>query len=232
MTFYQASLTDPSTFEGGVAVGVVVGLILLAVGATIALVRLLVKRRRPAAPLLAPPPTSIPAPVPPPQPELRILSVQSSGGGSGHIDFVAELANVGTQFSRCEVMARVGDKEVECNPSMVDLEPQKAPKLVRIMVARPGLGDLVSAFASEPTLYDRTLRVEAVDGEHRASSEWHEKVYSLEENPKRYHIQQRVWRIGRGEDTPDDRRGAELDEAVRRYREKHAQRDDDDLVDV
>jgi hypothetical protein len=103
---------------------------------------------------------------------------------------------------------------------------------VKVIVPRPELGDLVPEFANEPTLYNRTLRVEALDGQHRVASEWHEKVYSLEENAERYHVQQRVWRIGRGEDTPDDRRGAELDAAVRKYREKHVRGDDDDLVDV
>lgn len=33
-------------------------------------------------------------------------SVQSTGGGGGYVDFTVEVANIGTQFSRCKVTAR------------------------------------------------------------------------------------------------------------------------------
>jgi hypothetical protein len=94
------------------------------------------------------------------------------------------------------------------------------------------LGTLVPEFNNEPTLYNKTLRVEASDGEHRVSSEWREKIYSLEENPQRHRIQQRTWRIGRGEATEEDRITAAMDEQMRRRYEKYGSGEEDDLDDL
>jgi hypothetical protein len=216
-SFYQGSLSDPSTFEGAV----VAGLVILAIAAVVGWLLRLGWRwwHEPgdSAPAPAPPAPSSP---PSPQPDLRILSIQSAGGGGGFIDFTAEINNIGARFSRCEVTALVGSQAVECRPPTIDLVPQEAPKTVRVIVPRPQLGDLVPAFANEATLYGEALRVEAVDGEHRASSEWHEKVYSLEENFQRHHIQQRVWRIGRGEETESDHHAEALEQILRQRQEK------------
>ena len=103
---------------------------------------------------------------------------------------------------------------------------------MKVFVPRPQLGDLVPQFNSVTTLYGKALRLEVSAGGHRVSTEWHEVIYTLEENYQRHHIQQRVWRFGRGEETEADRRGAEFDDAVRRYRERAPQRDDHDLTDV
>ena len=141
-----------------------------------------------------------------PRPDLRILELVPAGGADGLVDFSAELANYGSQQCRCEMTAHVGDQAVECRPSRLDLAPNTAPQVVRVIVPRPQLGDLVPQFNNDTTLYDKTLRVEAVAGKHRAVLEWHEVTYSQEENWQRYNVQQRVWRRGVGRDTPEDQR--------------------------
>jgi hypothetical protein len=122
------------------------------------------------------------------------------------VDFSAHIQNYGTQPARATVTARVGDQDVQVAPEVLDLLVNAPPTRVAIYVPRPQLGDLVPEFNHETTLYNQTLRVEATAGKQRASKKWHELVYELETNRQRYEIQQRKWRIGRGEETPADLR--------------------------
>jgi hypothetical protein len=153
-----------------------------------------------------------------PRPDVRILELKSVGGTSDFVDFNIHVANYGTQQCRCVLTARVGEEAVECGPPALDLIPNVAPQLVRVIVPRPRLGELVPQFNHETTLYDRTLHVEASVGKHKATSDWHETIYTPETNRERYDIQQRVWRRG-GEETPDDLRADAIDDHFRRIDE-------------
>jgi hypothetical protein len=214
----MGSLFDPSSFEGGVAVAVLGGLI---VAATVAGAARFRKRRKEGTPLQAPS-------APGPEPDLRILDFEPTGGGT-YVDFHFNVGNYGTQLCRCEMKAFVGGKPVQCNPASVDLPPNSiTPRHVQVYIPRPELGDLVKAFNDDTTLYGETLRVEVAAGEHKVSEEWHEHVYTLEENHQRHHIQQRVWRIARGEDTVDDRRQEYLEEVMRKREEEYGRGPDYD----
>lgn len=155
------------------------------------------------------------------EPEIKILSLEERGGHSGAIDFAAEIVNDGTRFCRAEIAATIDGVAIECRPATLDLSPNQPPQVVRILVPRPDLGDLVKAFNSDATLYGRTLTVAAVSGEHRAERQWSEHVYTVEENSERERIQQREWRIGRGEATDTDLQAEEREERIRRYIQKH-----------
>jgi hypothetical protein len=167
----------------------------------------IVSRRRPEqeASIPAPQPLLVPA-APELGPDIRILSLHESGGGGGYVDFTAELANYGTRQSRCEIRAFVGETAVEVRPqATIDLIPDTPPVAVRVIVPRPKLGDLVPDFNHESTLYGATLRLEATDDTGRsAAREWREVIYDPSENLQRHQIQQREWRIGRGEATDAD----------------------------
>jgi hypothetical protein len=82
------------------------------------------------------------------------------------------------------------------------------------------LGDLVPEFNHESTLYGETLVVRATTDSMTVSKEWTEHVYTLEENFERYHIQQRKWRIARGEETASDRRAEYFSDYQRALRRK------------
>jgi hypothetical protein len=120
------------------------------------------------------------------------------------------------------VTASVGEIVVACQPPTLDLLVNEPPKQVQVIVPRPKLGELVPQFNHETTLYNETLRVEATaDGHAAQPKEWREHVYTLEEDLQRHHIQQRVWRIGRGEDTPDDLRAEAFEQMMRRRAEEY-----------
>jgi hypothetical protein len=158
---------------------------------------------------------------PGPRPEPRIDELKPGGAGSGYVGFNVHVANYGTRQCRCEMSAWVGEESVECRPQVVNLIPDTPPELVMVLVPRPRLGDLVSQFAGETTLYGEPLQVEAVAGEHKDSKEWREKVYTPEENAERHRVQQRVWRIGRGEETEQDRRSEHFDAVMRERARKY-----------
>jgi hypothetical protein len=149
-----------------------------------------------------------------PRPDLRIVELISTGGGT-HVDFDAYLQNYGTQVTRASVTARIGDQELQVAPDVLDLLVNAEPKRVAIYVPRPQLGDLVPEFNNETTLYDETLIVEATAGKQSKSAKWHELVYDPETNRERHEIQQRVWRRGRGEETANDLRVEFLRESIR-----------------
>ena len=84
-------------------------------------------------------------------------------------------------------------------------------------VPRPALAELVPQFANDPSLYERGLTlVIKVDGVAVAEAIWTELVYDEETNGERYEIQQRVWRIGRGEGTAADFRAETIADHWRR----------------
>ena len=140
-----------------------------------------------------------------PRPDVRIVELAATGGGT-YVDFDALVQNYGTQPARVTVTARVGDDDVQVVHGTVDLLVNAPPTRVAIHIPRPQLGNLVPEFNHETTLYDQTLTVEARAGKHHASEEWHELVYEPETNRERYEIQLRVWRRGRGEETAADLR--------------------------
>jgi hypothetical protein len=109
-----------------------------------------------------------------PRPEIRIVELKSTGGSSGQVDFSAHVANYGTQQCRCELEAAVDGDAVECRPRTLDLVPNAPPQVVRVIVPRPRLGDLVPELNSKTTLYNKTLRAKATAGKQQALSAWRE----------------------------------------------------------
>lgn len=163
-----------------------------------------------------------------PRPELKFHELVPTGGGT-NVDFRAALQDVGTKSARCLVTARVGETPVIVQPATVDLVANAAPVTIQIRVPRPALGTLVQEFANETTLYGRELVVEAiVDGKRRrrqsaswrAVKTWNEPIYTVEENSVRHEIQQRAWRAGRGEATPDDDIADLRADAIRAHEER------------
>lgn len=137
--------------------------------------------------------------------EIRILSLVETGGNESDVDFRAEVVNEGTRFARVGVSAEVDGHGVRCEPAQLDLPPNQSPARTRILVPRPQLGDLVHAFNKETTLYGRTLTLSLRSGDEEIASEtWQEHIYTEEEDSERHTLQQREWRIGRGESTPSD----------------------------
>jgi len=175
----------------------------------------------------APPPPSSIAPAPArrsgPRPDIRIFELQPTGGGPESINFIAQVQNYGQQLARATVTASVGGVSVACQPSTLNLLVNTDPSWLYIAVPRPEMGDLVPAFGNEnaTTLYGGELLLEvSVDGALVMELRWSEHVYTEDENRDRHAIQQRVWRIGRGEDTEADRRAEYLDERLRRLDEQ------------
>jgi hypothetical protein len=157
-----------------------------------------------------------------PRPDPRIVELTATGGSSGKVDFAAFVQNYGTQPARVSVTATIAGEDVQCAPPVVDLLVNAEPTRVVIIVPRQQLGDLVPEFNNETTLYGRELEVKARDqtGKHEARSTWREIVYDAETERARYEIQQRVWRLGRGEDTEGDRRGEWLSRKLRELDEE------------
>lgn len=172
-----------------------IGWLLVLAGAVLSVVALTARARRRSHEAR----DETPAPLPEHRPDLRVVELKNTGGSERSIDFSARVANYGTQQCRAAFRATVNGETVECVPQFHDLVPNTEPKRVAIYVPRQRLGSLVDAFANEPTLYGRTLRFEAVADSSRAEAEWTEKLYDPESNRKRYEIQQRLWRIGRGD---------------------------------
>jgi hypothetical protein len=142
-----------------------------------------------------------------PRPELKIYDLVPDGGGT-NVDFNAVVANPGNKTTRATVTARVAETPVHVLKPVRDLVAGAESMTVPIRVPRPELGDLFEEeFGSEnaTSLYGRTLTVELADEKRRATRTWREHEITPEENPHRRELQQRLWRIGRGEATEDDR---------------------------
>jgi len=154
-----------------------------------------------------------------PRPELKIHELKGTGGGSDAIDFAAVIQNVGTKSARVSVTARVDDEAVTVDKPVVELLPSAPSQTVRIFVPRPRLGNLIKAFDDETTLYGRTLTVEIAEGRRRAAATWRELIYHRDENLERHEIQQREWRLGRGDATEADHLHDRQADLLRRHRE-------------
>ena len=155
-----------------------------------------------------------------PRPELKIHDLFPTGGGSS-IDFQVVVQNVGEKSARATVTAHVADSPVEVLTPTVELLPSAPSTTVHVRVPRPDLGELVKAFNSDTTLYGRTLTAEVSDGKRQVTRSWREHEYTLEENRERHLLQQRVWRIGRGEATDADWRSERIEDIVRRRNERY-----------
>jgi hypothetical protein len=171
-------------------------------------------------PFVEPPDPSVP-PIPqkPALPDVRILDIRAEGGSSGIVTFVADVQSRAPHQLRLTFSARVGDREVTCRPQLQDVVVNQMPLQLHVDVPRPELGDLVPEFGNENamTLYGRTLTVDVVvDGGGVVSRSWDEPVYGVGSNHARHEIQQRVWRIGRGEGTEADFRGEAQADLLRR----------------
>lgn len=152
--------------------------------------------------------------------DLRILDVAPTGGGGDYVDFNLQLANYGTGQCRCKVSAAVGTNDVECQPATLDLVANSGPTLVRVLVPRPDLGELMKECNDETTLYGETLVVRGVDGKDPVEATWREPVYDPATHRERHEIQQRYWRMGRGEETEGDMRAAYLAERIKRLEDQ------------
>jgi hypothetical protein len=92
-----------------------------------------------------------------PRPDVRILTLERTGGSHPHVDFQAELVNCGTQACRATLAADVNGEPVTCSPATVDLQPNQPPKPVQVYVQRPALGNLVKALRHAPIAGQRLL---------------------------------------------------------------------------
>jgi hypothetical protein len=160
--------------------------------------------------------------------DLRILELTAAGGGGDYVDFNLSLANYRSRQSRCNVIAHVAGEALRCHPAVLDLIPSTPPSLVRVLVPRAQLGELVSECNNE-TLYGETLVVRVVEGDSAFEETWRETVYDPEIDRERHAIQQRYWRRGRGEETEADMRVEHLAERIRRRDEET---EPPDLYDV
>ncbi len=148
--------------------------------------------------------------------DVQILDLTPGGGSGDYVDFNMYLVNHGTRQCRCTVTAQVAGEAVVCGPARVDLIPNRPPELVRVIVPRPRLGDLMSECNNETTLYEQTLVVRVIDGASPVEASWHEPIYDAETDRERHEIQQRYWRAGRGETTDADLRAEAIAERLRR----------------
>lgn len=144
-------------------------------------------------------------------PDLRILELNATGGSTGTVTFTALVQNYGSEPVRAYITATVNGELVAVQPSPLDLLVNSEPVQVFIDVPRPRVGDLVAEFNNETTLYAQELVLEVRVADQSVTSEtWGERVYDPETNGVRHEIQQRYWRMGRGDDTEGDRRAAHI----------------------
>jgi hypothetical protein len=149
--------------------------------------------------------------------DVQVLDLIPAGGGGTYVDFILKLVNYGTRQCRCKVTARVGGEAVDCQPAVLDLVANDPPQPLRVLVPKPELGDLMAECNNETTLYGEELVVQIVDGDGPpVESVWRELIYDSETHRERYEVQQRYWRMGRGQETEADRRAAYLAERIRR----------------
>lgn len=157
-----------------------------------------------------------------PKPKVEILGIACTGGGSD-LGFRVEVVNRGTQSTRAHITARIGEVELPVVPDMLDLQANSLPTTVSVVVPRPKLGDLISGANHAPTLYGETLVVHVdADGETLERS-WSEELFDPETDYGRHQLQQRTWRIGKGEETVADRRAEALDRTLEGKQRQHDQ---------
>jgi hypothetical protein len=170
--------------------------------------------------LLAPVSNAVRAYLLRPRPDVQIVELVPTGGDSDYVDFRMVVENRGNKQIRATVAATVSGTPVLCQPDAVNLLYNTEPTAIRILVPHEKLGDLVPEFNGETTLYGATLTVEVVAGKKRLTETWTETIYTLEENAERHDMQQKVWRRGRGQETPRERLTDEAREAYERKQDE------------
>jgi hypothetical protein len=157
-----------------------------------------------------------------PAPDPRVLEIKATGGSEHHIDFACDVQNYGTQPARVRIAAFVGEAEVVCRPATLDLLVNHPHQVVRVEVPRPELGQLMPECNNATTLYGSELRLVLRDGPTDLVVEtWREEKYDPESDRGRSEVQQRYWRIGRGEATETDLRADAISEMHQRQIRKH-----------
>jgi hypothetical protein len=158
----------------------------------------------------------------PPKPDVRILRFSDGDASSTRISFRVDVQNFEPRPIITTVTATLDGEPLEdLHPKELNLLSNTLPTTVSVLVPRPDLADKVKAFNDETTLYGRTLDVViAVEGRETTAQSWTEAVYSAEDNAARHEIQQRLWRIGRGEASDADHRA----DAIQQMRERRASR--------
>lgn len=155
------------------------------------------------------------------RPDVKILSLAPGGGSGSSVVFRAEAQNYDSKPIRLHPRATINGELVGiCGPDPLDFIVNEPPKDVWVQLSRPEQGDLVKAFNDETTLYGEELLLTLIDdqGNDVASRSWTEVVYDVETNQDRYNLQQAIWRLGRGEGTPEDFRRDAIAEMMARHR--------------
>lgn len=179
------------------------------------------KARHAGVPVVEPPePAERPTPKKKPT-DVRIVKFTGGEGSEQFVSFRVRVQNYEQRPVQATVSATIEGEPVQVHPEELNLLANAAPTVVSVHVPRPARGDLVKPFNDETTLYGGTLEViVAVDDVPVASQTWSEIVYSREDNHQRWELQQRIWRVGRGEATEADHRA----EGVREMLERHESR--------
>jgi hypothetical protein len=159
--------------------------------------------------------------------DARIVELKSTGGSPDAVTFAALVWNYGAGPTRATVRASVADQDVDTAPQTLNLLVGAEPTAVRIRVPRPSLGDLMAECNHETTLYGQELALEVVAGGRVTTETWREHVYDAATERARHDVQQRYWRLGRGDATEADLRA----EARATMIARHVNRRGNDLID-
>ena len=144
-----------------------------------------------------------------PRPELEIVELVPTGGGSGYVDFRLAVVNRGSKQTMASVEAWVAWESVTVSPASREMLVNEPPARLHIRVSRPRLGDLVAGIPDATTLYGERLVVKVTPAEGKAiTKSWSEEIPDPVTDRARHEALMRAWRAGRGEETSDDLREA------------------------
>ncbi len=139
--------------------------------------------------------------------DVRIVGLTGGEGSEQFVSFRVSVQNYEPKPVQATASASIDGVAVQVHPEELNLLANAAPTMVSVHAPRPGRADIVKALGDETTLYGGTLTFTVtVDGLEAASDHWRENIYSPEDNAARYEVQQQVWRLARGEGTPQDER--------------------------